>query len=161
MAERVSIVNIRRLRKDEERALLLGRLEDEHERERRLREIREAAEQENERHFRNLAIERRTAYLERVGYGGHSAEDLAAENFLYPDDTPPFEIASDGRVYCTRDGKPVTTYHQTLAEVWYWQTLEWGGLGFVHDEEAQAFYTEEGELAVSRTRANLQHMLRR
>ncbi len=154
-------MNIRRLRKAEERALLLGCLKDEHEREKRLREVQEAAERENERHFRNLAIERRTAYLERVGSGGHSAEELADESFLYPDDTLPFEIAPDGRVFCTRDGKPVTTYHQTLAEQWYWETVRWGGLGFVHDEEGEAFYTEEGELAVSRTRANLQHMLRR
>lgn len=73
---------------------------------------------------------------------------------------PLFVITDDGEIF-TRDGRPVTGYHQTLAEEFYWMTIEWGGLGFVHDEEAEAFYTEEGELAVSRTRANLQHILRR
>ena len=73
---------------------------------------------------------------------------------------PLFVITEEGEIY-TRDGRPVTKSHQTLAEEFYWQTVEWGGLGFVHDEEAEAFYTEEGELAVSRTRANLQHILRR
>jgi hypothetical protein len=73
---------------------------------------------------------------------------------------PFFEITEGGEIF-TRDGRPVTEYHQTLAEEFYWLTVEWGGLGFIHDEEAEAFYTEEGELAVSRTRANLQHILRR
>ncbi len=73
---------------------------------------------------------------------------------------PFFVITDEGEIY-TRDCRPVTEYHQTLAEEFYWQRVEWGGLGFVHDEEAEAFYTQEGELAVSRTRANLQHILRR
>jgi hypothetical protein len=73
---------------------------------------------------------------------------------------PLFVITDEGEMY-TRDGRPVTEYHQTLAEEFYWLTVEWGGLGFVHDAEAEAFYTAEGELAVSRTRANLQHALRR
>ena len=62
---------------------------DEHEREKRRRQIRETAEQENERFYRNLAIDRRTTYLEHVGHEGHTAEDLRDEEFLYPDDTPP------------------------------------------------------------------------
>jgi hypothetical protein len=73
---------------------------------------------------------------------------------------PFFVITEAGEIF-TRDGRPVTEYHHTLAEEFYWQTVEWGGLGFIHDEEAEAFYTEDGELAVSRTRANLQRILRR
>jgi hypothetical protein len=34
-----------------------------------------------------------------------------------------------------------------------------GGPGLIHDEEAEAFYTPEGELAVSRERFDLQHLL--
>jgi hypothetical protein len=135
--------------------------EDEAERERRLEAVREAARQENERFYRELAIKRRTAFLDSVGYEGHTAEDLRDENFLYAEDEPPFTITEAGEVFCTRDGKPVTTYHQTLAEPWYWQEVEWGGPGLVHDEEAEAFYTREGELAISRDRVDLQHYVNR
>ncbi len=154
-------MGIRKLRKEvEQMEAERQRPEDEHERQKRLKMVREAAEQENERFFRGLAIERRTAFLESVGYGGHSAEDLRDENFLYDDDAAPFVIAEDGMVSCSRDGKPVTQYPQTLAEVWYWKEVEEGGLGLVHDEEAQAFYTPDGELAISRDRVDLRHVFR-
>ena len=109
----------RRLNKLEEQARPV--VEDEAEREKRLKMVREAAEQEIERIFRYLAIERRTAFLEGVGYEGHSAEDLRDENFLHADEEPPFTITEDGRIYSGRDGKPITRHAQTLADRWYWQ----------------------------------------
>ena len=74
---------------------------------------------------------------------------------------PLFEIAENGEVFCTHDGKPVTDSGQTLAEHFYWMEFEWGGGSLIHDEEAEAFYTPEGELAVSRDRVNLQCLLNR
>lgn len=72
---------------------------------------------------------------------------------------PVFEITDNGDVFCTHDGRPVTELRQTLAEDWYWQELEWGcPLRLVHDEEAEAFYTPEGDLALSRHVVNLQHL---
>ena len=54
----------------------------------------------------------------------------------------------------------MTGFHQTLAaEEWYWQELEWGAPGLVHDEEAQAFYTPAGELALPRDIAELRHLM--
>jgi hypothetical protein len=135
--------------------------EDERERAKQKQEIWVAAEQENERYFRELAIERRTAFLGIVGYGGHSAQDLRDEHFLDADGEPPFTITEAGEVFCARDGKPVTTHRQTLAEAWYWQEVEWGGARLVHDEEAEVFYTSEGELALSRHVVNLQYYLDR
>jgi hypothetical protein len=75
------------------------------------------------------------------------------------ENAPIFEITEDGGVLCARDGRPVTNFHQTLAEEWYWQELEWGAPGLVHDEEAQAFYTQSGELALSRDRVDLQRLM--
>jgi hypothetical protein len=49
----------------------------------------------------------------------------------------------------------VTSYHQTLAEPWYWEQVAWGETGLIHDEEREAFYSPEGELALSRDRVNL------
>ncbi len=70
-----------------------------------------------------------------------------------------FEIDVDGDVFCTYDGKPVTDGRQILAEHFYFMELGWGGPGLIHDEEAQAFYSLSGELAVSRDRVDLQHLL--
>jgi hypothetical protein len=132
---------------------------DTHEMEKRLKDIREAAEQENERFYRYLAIERRTAFLESVGFEGHTAEDVRDENFLYAEDEPPFTITEDGEVFCTWDGKPVTDSHQTLAKTWYWKFHDEGDnpRGLVHDEETQGFYMPEPphELAFSRDRCYL------
>ena len=70
-----------------------------------------------------------------------------------------FEITADGDVLCARDGRPVTDPRQTLAERFYWMEVGWGGPGLAHDEEEQAFYAPGGELAVSRERVNLRHLL--
>jgi hypothetical protein len=77
---------------------------------------------------------------------------------LYPDDEPPFTITEEGNVFSTRDGKPIIRFPQTLGEVWYWQQVETRELRLVHDEEAQAFYTSKGELAISRDRVDLRHL---
>ena len=147
----------RRVRKLEDERQ--GTHEDDHEREKHLRMAREGAERENERFFRELAIERRTTFLESVGYEGHTAEELRDENFLYHDDEPPFTISKDGEVSCTRDGKPVTDFHQTLAELWYWEFREEGHnpRGLIHDEETEGYYMPEPphELAFSRERCYL------
>ncbi len=72
---------------------------------------------------------------------------------------PLFEVDEDGDVFCTHDEKPVTDGRQILAESFYWIEVSWGGPGLVHDEEAQAFYTPSGELALSRELVNLQHLM--
>jgi hypothetical protein len=74
---------------------------------------------------------------------------------------PLFEIAENGDVFCAYDGKPVTDWHQSGAEQFYWMEVEWGSPGLVHDAEAEAFYTPEGELVVSRERFDLRHLLNR
>jgi hypothetical protein len=73
---------------------------------------------------------------------------------------PIFEITDDGTVY-TFDGRLVDDFHQSGAEHFYWMEVEWGGPGLVHDAEAQAFFTPEGELAVSRDCFDLGHLLNR
>ncbi len=137
-------------------------LETEAERRERLEMVRDGAERENEGFFRQLARERRTAFLEDVGYEGHGPGALRDENFLYPGDEPPFVIDEAGDVFSSRDGKPITEPRQTLAETWYWEEVEvWGGEGLVHDEGAQAFYTPSGELVLSRDRVDLRLLFRR
>lgn len=103
-----------------------------------------AAETERERE------ERRNRVREQAEHANlcHEGEDL------------PFVIDEGGDVFASRDGKPITDPRQTLAEPWYWEEVEeWGGEGLVHDEEAQAFYARTGELAISRDRVNLQHLM--
>lgn len=73
---------------------------------------------------------------------------------------PVFEVAEDGGVYCAHDGKPVTDFHQTLAEEWYWDYVAMGNPGgLIHDEKTEGFYMPEGraagELAFSRDRCYL------
>jgi hypothetical protein len=71
-----------------------------------------------------------------------------------------FEVTEAGDVLCAHDGKPVTNTHQTLAEDFYWMTVEFGGdPNLVHDEEAQAFYTQGGELALSRDHVHLSRLM--
>ncbi len=72
---------------------------------------------------------------------------------------PIFEIAENGDVFCARDGRPVTDTRQTLAEEFYWMEVGFGGAGLVHDEEAQAFYSKSGHLAVSRDRVDLRYLM--
>ncbi len=95
-------------------------------------------------------------------------EQAEHANHCRRSEIPPFVVDEEGKVFSSRDGKPITEPHQTLAEEWYWQELEWhreaAGEGievFVHDEEAQAFYTPDGELTLSRDLANLRLVLRR
>jgi len=136
--------------------------EDEHEREKRLKAIRETAEQENERFYRHLAIERRTAYLENIGYEGFTSEDLRDENFFTEDDVSPFTITESGEVFSTRDGKPVTS-RQVHAELYYWEYHDEGysPRGLIHDEETQGYYMPDPphELAFSRDRCYLQRWM--
>jgi hypothetical protein len=74
----------------------------------------------------------------------------------------PFEIAANGAVSCTHDGRPVTAYRQTVAEVWYREELEEGGPGhLLHDIEAEAFHTHSGELALSRDLVDLRYLMPR
>jgi hypothetical protein len=70
--------------------------------------------------------------------------------------SPLFDVQEFG-VYSNVDGKPITRYTQTLAELWYWQAvLVYGPLPYlIHDEEEQAFYTHHGEVALSRDHVNL------
>ena len=75
------------------------------------------------------------------------------------DEPPIFEITEAGDVLCARDGKPVTDSRQILAEQFYWMEVGWGGPELVHDEEAQAFYSKSGHLAVSRERVDLRHLM--
>lgn len=79
---------------------------------------------------------------------------------------PVFEITEDGRVFTLAEPRlPVTTFHQTGAEVFYQDALRWhcaeapGAEEFIFDEENEAFYTPEGEFAVSRTRFHLPGLL--
>jgi hypothetical protein len=119
----------RRLDKLEERARIQT-TEDARQREEERERIREQAEHAN-----------RCGWGERVG------------------GWPLFEIDEDGNVSCTHDAYPVTDSRQILAEQFYWMEVEWGGPGLIHDEEAQAFYTPSGELALSRDRVDLRHLM--
>jgi hypothetical protein len=154
-------MNIHRFRKEVEtlEKAMRPEPEDEAERQKGLKMVREAAEQLNESFYRDLAIERRTAFLENVGYEGHTSEDLRDENFLYSEDKPPFRIDEEGAVFSSRDGKPITEYAQTLAEFWYWEEVDERELYLIHDEEAETFYTPEGNLAISRDRVDFRHVL--
>jgi hypothetical protein len=73
---------------------------------------------------------------------------------------PPFVIADDGTVTCSRDGRPVTAYPATIAEVWFWEEVEAPtGLALVYDEETGAFYNRAGEFALSREFADLRGLM--
>ncbi len=72
---------------------------------------------------------------------------------------PLFEVDEYGDVFCTHDEKPVTDGRQISAESFYWMEVSWGGPGLVHDEDAQAFFTPSGQLALSRELVNLQHLM--
>ena len=116
----------RRLRRLEGEAGAVSTTETADEREKRLTMIREGAEQQNEKHFRE----------------------------------PPFVIADDGTVTCSRDGRPVTSYPATIAEVWFWEEMEAPtGLGLVYEEDAEAFYNRAGEFALSRDFADLRGLM--
>jgi hypothetical protein len=71
----------------------------------------------------------------------------------------PFEIAPNGDVVCSRDGRPVITFRQTLAEPWYWEEVEHSYGHLAHDEEAETFRTHAGDLALSRDVVDLQYLI--
>jgi hypothetical protein len=77
---------------------------------------------------------------------------------------PIFEITEEGDVLCAHDGKPVTSYYQTLAEDWYWEQLKnrEDGVedGFTYDPEREVFYGADGEVALSREAADLERFFR-
>ena len=76
---------------------------------------------------------------------------------------PTFEITESGDVFCTHDGRPVTNFHQTLAEDWYHRQLDWhraGADSFTHDPEAETFYDPDGEIALSRDVCHLERFFR-
>ncbi len=75
------------------------------------------------------------------------------------DEEPIFEITAGGDVVCAVDGRPVTDPRQILAERFYWMEVGFGGHELVHDEEAQAFYSQSGHLAVSRDRVDLRYLM--
>ncbi len=70
---------------------------------------------------------------------------------------PIFEVDEGGDVFCAYDGKPVTDFHQTLAEVFFWDYVEMGNPGgLYYDEATEGFYMpDSGELAFSRDRCYL------
>ena len=74
-------------------------------------------------------------------------------------ESPIFEVEENGDVFSARDGRPVREPRQTLAELFYWMEVGWGGPGLVHDEREQAFYTRSGHLALSRDDVDLQHLM--
>ncbi|MDP9487776.1 MAG: hypothetical protein M3Q49_18650 [Actinomycetota bacterium] len=87
-------------------------------------------------------------------------EQAEHANHCHRGEVLPFLVDEEGNVFSSRDGKPITDSRQTLAEEWYWEEVEvWGGEGLVHDEEAQTFYARTGELAISRDRVDLRHLM--
>ena len=69
---------------------------------------------------------------------------------------PFFEITESGEVFSVHDGRLITDGRQALCEQWYWQNLVWGVRGY--DEKTEAFYTPEGEFALSRTDFDLRRV---
>ena len=117
----------------------------------RIRKLEDSArpnpEDEREREEQRAKIREQAEHANYCGWGEECGR------------WPLFEIGEDGDVFCTHDGRPVTDSRQMLAESFYWMEVEWGGHGLVHDEEAQVFYSLGGELAVSRDRVDLRHLL--
>jgi hypothetical protein len=118
--------------------------------ERRLSRL-EAAERPAPEDAREREAERKRI-REQAEHSNRCNEGRGEETF--------FEIGEHGDVFCSCDGRPVTDSHQTLAEEFYWMEVGWGpSPGLVHDNEAQAFYTQSGELALSRDSVNLEHLM--
>ncbi|MDP9458078.1 MAG: hypothetical protein M3Q60_20420 [Actinomycetota bacterium] len=118
-----------------------------------------------------MSLRRRVDALEGGGDAGETEaereerlktvrEQAEHANRCHCGEVQPFLVDEAGNVFSSRDGKPITDTHQTLAEEWYWEEVEvWGGEGLVHDEEAQTFYARTGELAISRDRVDLRHLM--
>ena len=84
-----------------------------------------------------------------------------AERRLGEGREPVFQITEEGGVH-TRDGQPVTDYRQTLAEEFYQWELGWyevDSSSLIFDADSEAFYTPEGELALSRTYVDLSRLI--
>src|SRR5918999_4400895 len=64
--------------------------------------------------------------------------------------------ASGGEVFCARDGRPVTSTLQITCEQLYWMEASSNSMGLIHDEVKQAFFTPDGELALSRDFVDLE-----
>ena len=67
----------------------------------------------NENYVARRPVMRQLAWLEGV-----------TDESLEGDGLPPFTISEDGEVRSSRDGMPITTFHQTLAEEWFWWAYE-------------------------------------
>jgi hypothetical protein len=74
-------------------------------------------------------------------------------------DSPPFRI-EDGRVFSSRDGKPITDPHWVTCEVWYWEEYDTGNLRLRHNAEREAFYAPDGNLALSRESVNICYLFK-
>lgn len=122
--------------------------EDERQREEEQERIWQEAQRMNERYVERRPIERQLAWLEGV-----TDESLAGDSL------PPFTITEDGEVRSSRDGKSITTFHQTLAEEWFWWFHEGSAnpRGLIYDEATQGYYMPDPphELAFSRERCYL------
>lgn len=70
--------------------------EDERERAQRMKEVREAAERENQRFLQEIIRHRRREYVQRVGVDNVTSEDARDENYLTDEDVPPFKITESG-----------------------------------------------------------------
>ena len=75
------------------------------------------------------------------------------------DEEPLFVGLSGGEVFCARDGRPVTDILQITCEKFYWMEVASGGMGLIHDEANQAFFTPGGELALSRDFVHLERLM--
>lgn len=112
-----------------------------------------------------MSLKRRLSRLEQEGYQTEAEASLdspekvreAAEHINHSrnQSEPVFEIIPDGQVFTLAEPRlPVTTFHQTGAEVFYQWELEWhqsGSSDLVFDADAEAFHTRDGGLALSRT----------
>lgn len=114
---------------------------------RRLEEHATPEETPTESEERRKEIREQAEHANRCGWGEECGR------------WPLFEIDEAGNVSCSHDEKLVTDSRQILAESFYWMEVEWGGPGLTHDEEARAFYTLGGELALSREYVNLEHLM--
>jgi hypothetical protein len=92
---------------------------------------------------------------ERIAYEANRANERRSSEGR----EPVFKVDEGGDVFCVHDGKPVTDFHQTLAEEWYWGFREWEAnpRGFIHDEATHGYYMPDSphELAFSRNRCYL------
>jgi hypothetical protein len=122
-----------------------GVTDEDRERERRI--IREAAE------HANYCFTHEGHYSVKFGYKLCTLQEALGIQELF--------LITDTGVFAGVDGKPVTAYTQTLAEEWYWDHLLcWPpDPRFIHDEDEQAFYTHDGDVALSRDFVDLRVFL--